>query len=383
MWEKSSTSGKKKVDHPNKHAANPTSPSSNSDLSWHSGKKSSRDCRSQQSAIQQALIHESTVADGESTGTNPGPEITIARTASRKNFEHTNKTTMYKNEDQFQTMGRNGKRQHGSQQTFTSSMKGAAAHPVEPDQWMAQGDKTGKRQNPQAKQPAMSGSSADVPAAAIQKLRIALVKNSQRNASNLGRGLIVSKTDGVHTEEQMRDMRREERPQKKHIQNNDTLHGARLSIHQKKSALGVRQVEGKPTNHSRFLTLGISDVQKKEMDGRRQLKIVPGRGDDCEDAFESTSSLSPKKGSQKKLKRQLRPVEGKTMYMRTTQVEVVRGVKASGPVKRASAGAKFGNTKIERDAAGLRRGSEVTQPSRPGGGRRPMTPGGNSQIVFG
>ena len=379
-WETASMHGKKSIaTHRNKSRSDPAT---NADSAWAPGKKQSSltACNALQSTMNTVLDH---VTDSKGATDQPSSKISPQ---SRKNFKQANTHTLDSADDQFQAQKNTGKRQHLTVGTFKSSMKGAAAHANVPDLWMTKGDRAGKKQHLKKKDH-LVGSTADVPAAKVQKLRIHLVQNSQRNASNLGVGMLVRKSDGVHNAKEMKER---ERPQKKHTHNNqmDHMKGARLSIHQSYAKQGLKQVNGAPSNHSQFVAPGVSDVDPRPVSPRKQLKSVPGRNEANGNFQAATMAL--KKGATKNAKRQLSSREGgATMYTTTKQIDVVRGVRKCGPSRGSTlSGGTFSHSKSnvgrrEKPAAGFSKsmgrsrgvGHQKCPPKR--------TAGGNSQIVFG
>jgi hypothetical protein len=377
-WESSSTSGKKKISSKNNKISNLDN--NNSDIMWKPGKKQIKP-KNLVSNMTRILGQkdEGNITEISTSGNKKSP-------TSRKNFEKSNQHTLHTAEDQFQVQINTGKRQNKQVATFKSSMKGAAAHPDEADSWMLNGSRSGKKQNLEARKDLMTGATADVPAAKVQKLRIHLVKNSQRNASNLGVGMMVRETDGIHNAQQMKER---ERPQKKHIHKNqnDHLKGARLSIHEKNRNQGLRQVDGKPTNHSQFVAPGIADCEPRPVSQRKQLKSVGDRNDTI--SHLNGGSMSPKEGATAELRRQLTENKhGRNMLTTTQQKDIVRGVRKFGlGVTRSNSknGVIGGNGNNERAPAGFSSSGRRTMSRGRGVGyeRTPPTAGGNSQIVFG
>ena len=235
----------------------------------------------------------------------------------------------------------------------------------------------------------LQGATADVPASEFQKLRIGLVKNSQRFVSNLGPGLIAAEPPKNSSGRQHRE---EVRPEKRHIAAGSStsqgshLQGAGLSIHQKERSQG-RQVSGKVTNRSHFIAPGVADNDDIPISSRRLGKKTALSRVGTQGHLGRDTGLRPEPGSSSPAKRQLKATGTRDMLTTTEQVATRRGRKSVRTASPPAVGGVIGGVgESDRPAAGKPsspRHRELRQSRGVGSQQVPRTPGGNSQIVFG
>ena len=366
-WEAKLKYGKKIIKN-NINAMQRDEDDNNQDLSWRPGKKAVGKHFSNDTGAGAAISGEGIVA--ADTPIKTGKRQSAVRGGGKQSPKD--------KKDQFEIRtAHKGKKQLAST-SFASALKGAAGISVKPDQWEAKGSHTGKRQvEGTGNVSILQGATADVPAAEFQKLRVGIVKNSQRFVSNLGPGLAVQDDDGNAGA----NISERPRPQKKHVDSKirDHVIGSRLSIHESSRAEG-RQVSSEVTNRSHFIAPGIADsnVEVKPPRKTTNMSRVGTQG-------HLNRNMQPEPGSSASAKRQLKSSDGRNMYTTTQQVTTQRGRKIFGGKHVPAVGGQIGGNAVERPAAGKPSGAQTRTSGRRSVGtmRAPRTPGGNSQIVFG
>ena len=350
---------------------------SDRDLSWRPGKKSVGKHHSDDTGAGAAI-------SGQSSDSSETPRTSGKRQVKKGG---TGKQSPNDKKDLFDLRGNQGKKQLANG-TFDSALRGAGGLSEKPDQWEARGSHTGKRQvHGSGNQSSLQGATADVPAAEIQKLRIGLVKNSQRFVTNFGPGLTVS---DAATDSSGAKIQERARPERKHGGPGDFqldhLAGARLSIHQKNRPQG-RQVSSEVTNRSHFLAMGLADADHNAVSSRRLGKETQRSRVGKQGHLGRNNGLRPEAGSTSPTKRHLKPALERDMYSTTEQVSTRRGRKRVGAAPAPSVGGVIRRAPESdgRPAAGKPSSPRrtLTQSRGVGSQRVPRTPGGNSQIVFG